>query len=74
MERITAVSLQPIVNTIGAGDALFSAFNHVYHRRHDPYEAIKMAVLFAGYKICTAGAADGFLTASELAVLAKNFD
>lgn len=71
MERVTAVSVRPIVNTIGAGDALFSAFNHVYHHTHDPYEAIKKAVLFAGHKIGTAGAADGFLNHEELESLAR---
>jgi ribokinase len=65
-ERVTAVQVRPIVNTAGAGDALFSAFNHVYHHTGSPYEAIKKAVLFAGYKIGTAGAADGFLNAAEL--------
>jgi acarbose 7IV-phosphotransferase len=73
MERVPAVSVRPIVNTIGAGDALFSAFNHVYHHTHDPYEAIKGAVLFAGYKIGTAGAADGFLGHEELDALAQQY-
>ena len=71
MERITAVTVRPIVNTIGAGDALFSAFNHVYHRSRDPYKAIRKAVLFAGHKIGTAGAADGFLNNEELDALAR---
>ena len=69
MERIPAVKVRPIINTIGAGDALFSAFNHVYHRTSDPYEAIQKAVIFAGYKIGTAGAADGFLNNEDLAAL-----
>ncbi|MCP4429150.1 MAG: carbohydrate kinase family protein, partial [Chloroflexi bacterium] len=67
MDRIPAVQVRPIVNTIGAGDALFSSFNHVYHHTGDPYRAIRQAVLFAGYKIGASGAADGFLTAAELA-------
>jgi ribokinase len=71
MERITAVKVRPIVNTIGAGDALFAAFTHVYHRTGNPYEAIQKAVLFAGYKIGTAGAAYGFLTNEELEALAQ---
>jgi ribokinase len=69
MERVPAVKVRPIVNTAGAGDALFSAFNHVYHHTGDPYEAIKKAVLFAGYKIGTSGAADGFLNNAELTAL-----
>ncbi len=67
MERIPAVYTRPVVNTIGAGDALFSAFIHAYAQAGDPYAAIKQAVVFASYKIGTTGAADGFLSAPELA-------
>lgn len=66
VERIPAVYTRPIVNTIGAGDALFSAFVHVYAATGDPYLAIKKAVVFASYKIGTAGGADGFLDAAGL--------
>jgi acarbose 7IV-phosphotransferase len=66
MERITAVSTRPIVNTIGAGDALFSAFLHGYSQTGDPYAALQQAVVFASYKIGESGAARGFLTAGEL--------
>lgn len=71
MERITAVQVRPIINTAGAGDALFSAFTHVFHQTGNPYEAIKKAVLFAGYKIGAAAAADGFLNAEALQELAE---
>ncbi|MGD8595443.1 MAG: carbohydrate kinase family protein [Anaerolineae bacterium] len=64
--RIPAVSPRPIVNTIGAGDALFSAFVHYYCRDRDPYQAIQKAVVFAGYKIGTKGAAEGFVSEAEL--------
>ncbi len=73
MERIPAVHTRPIVNTAGAGDALFSAFNHVYHHTEDAYTAVQQATLFASYKIGAAGAAEGFLTAVELDRLAKNY-
>lgn len=74
VERIPARQLRPIINTIGAGDALFSAFVHVYARTHDPYEAIQKAVIFASYKIGTAGAAEGFLDQARLNQLyAENF-
>lgn len=66
MERIPARALRQIVNTIGAGDALFSSFVHVYTQTRDPYAAIQKAVLFAGYKIGATGAAEGFLTADRL--------
>lgn len=73
MERITAVKVRPIVNTIGAGDALFSAFNHVYNQTQDPYQAIQKAVVFAAYKIGVAGAAEGFLRGPELDKVAASF-
>ncbi len=64
--RIPAVSSRPVLNTIGAGDALFSSFIHTYQQSGDPYLAIRKAVLFSSYKIGEAGAAQGFLTAAEL--------
>ena len=66
IERIPAVVTRPVVNTIGAGDALFSAFIHWYARSRDPYEAIRKAVVFASYKIGGKGAAEGFLRHAEL--------
>lgn len=65
-ERLPAVQIRPVVNTIGAGDALFSAFNHFYHTSKDPYTALQKAILFAAYKIGSDGAAAGFLTEAEL--------
>lgn len=64
--RFPAVSTRPIVNTIGAGDALFSSFIHSYRQSGDPYLAIRKAIVFASYKIGTSGAAEGFLNADEL--------
>ncbi len=64
--RVPAVYTRPVVNSIGAGDALFSAFVHVYNQTRNPYEAIKKAAVFASYKVGAAGAAEGFLSASEL--------
>ncbi|HEX2619915.1 MAG TPA: carbohydrate kinase family protein [Phototrophicaceae bacterium] len=66
IERIPAVFTRPIVNTIGAGDALFSAFIHTYLHTNNPYTAIQKAMIFASYKIGVRGAADGFLTARDL--------
>ena len=70
-ERLPAVQTRPVVNTIGAGDALFSAFNHFYRTSHNPYTALQKAILFAAYKIGSDGAAAGFLTASEVDSLAN---
>ncbi len=66
VERVPAVHTRPVANTIGAGDALFSCFVHVYAETGDPYRAIRRAVVFASYKIGATGAADGLLTAPEL--------
>ena len=64
--RVPAVHTRQVVNTIGAGDALFSAFIHFYDRSQDPYEALCKAIVFASYKIGEAGAAEGFLDEREL--------
>jgi ribokinase len=65
-QRTPAVFTRPVVNTIGAGDALFSAFLHVYAQTGDPYLAMRKAVVFASYKIGAAGAAEGFLDGEGL--------
>lgn len=74
MERFPGVRTRPVVNTIGAGDALFSAFIHSYIHSSDPYEAIRKAILFASYKIGEKGAAEGFLSAEELEALYTNHE
>ncbi len=66
LEHVPAVRTREIVSTIGAGDALFSAFVHCYVRSGNAYEAIRKAVVFASYKIGEAGAAEGFLGADAL--------
>jgi acarbose 7IV-phosphotransferase len=64
--RFPAVRTRPVVNTIGAGDALFSAFVDRYVRNGNPYAALRAAQVFASYKIGAKGAAEGFLTPDEL--------
>lgn len=61
IERIPAVRTRPPVNTIGAGDALFSAFLHGYCQTEDPYLSLQKAMVFASYKIGATSASDGFL-------------
>lgn len=61
-----AVKTREIVNKVGAGDALFSAFLHFYRKTGNPYYSIKNAILFSSYKIGTAGSANGFLTEAQL--------
>jgi ribokinase len=64
--RFPARSTRPVVNTIGAGDALASAFVDDYLRRRDPRAALARAQLFASWKIGVAGAAEGFLERDRL--------
>ncbi|MCX8129182.1 MAG: carbohydrate kinase family protein [Clostridia bacterium] len=69
MGRFNAVKTRKIVNTIGAGDSLFSAFVHFYSISGDPYESLKKAIVFSSYKIGENGAAQGFLSEPELNAL-----
>jgi ribokinase len=64
--QIPAIQTRPILNTIGAGDALFSAFLHTYQSTNDPILSLQNAVLFASYKIGSIGAAEGFIDAQAL--------
>ena len=64
--RFKAVRTRKVVNSIGAGDALFSAFLDRYLRTGDPYVSLKAAMVFASYKIGEKGAAQGFLNGEEL--------
>ncbi len=57
---VPAYSNGKIVNTIGAGDALFSAFLHFYSKGMDVKSALQRAVVFAGIKIGYNGASVGF--------------
>jgi len=66
LERIPSVYTRSVVNTSGAGDALFAAFNHFYQQTQDPYAAIKKAQVFASYKIGENGSSKGFLSEAEL--------
>lgn len=63
---LPAVQVGPVVNTVGAGDALFSGFLHAYAAGAHPVEALVRAELFASAKIRVSGAARGFVPAEEL--------
>lgn len=69
VERVPAVTTRPVVSTIGAGDALFSAFLNGFARNRDARRALRRAVVFASWKIGAASASDGFLDAEGLAGL-----
>lgn len=60
------VRTNAVVNTIGAGNALFSAFLHYFVKTGDEREAIKDALLFASYKIGFIGASTGFMTEEQI--------
>lgn len=60
------VKTNEIVNTVGAGEALFSCFLHFYLKTGEPKRAIKNALLFASYKLGFTGSCKGFLTEEEL--------
>ena len=72
IHRIPAVTVRPIVNTIGAGDALFSSFLHFYIQGETPIEALQYATYYAAYKIGSNGGAEGLLSEPELMQLIKN--
>ena len=70
--HVPARRTRPVVNTIGAGDALFSAFLHSYLQSGDALESLRLAAFFASWKVGGNGGADGLLSAAELAELARN--
>jgi ribokinase len=60
------VKTTEIVNTIGAGNALFSSFLHYYVKTGNARDSIKNALLFASYKIGFVGTSNGFLTEEQI--------
>ena len=71
-ELIPAVYTRMVVNTVGAGDALFSAFTHYYVKGYGAKESLQKAAVFASYKIGESGAAKGFLSENKLEQLMKS--
>ena len=68
---VSAVYTRPVVNTVGAGDSLYSAFIHFYAKSEDPLDSLRKAVYFASYKIGENGASKGFVSEHELIELMK---
>jgi sugar/nucleoside kinase (ribokinase family) len=66
LQRFPAVYTRPVDNTLGAGDALFSAFVHFHAAEYGPAEALSRAMVFASYKIGESGASRGFLSEDEV--------
>lgn len=63
---ISSLLTRNVVNTCGAGDALFSCFVHYYLKTKDPLKSLKYATIFASYKIGESGGAKGFLREKEI--------
>lgn len=70
--EMPAVSVGPVVNTVGAGDALFSAFLHYYAAGLSPAEALHRAQIFAAHKITVSGASNGFVSEQTVENWAKS--
>ena len=64
--EMPAAHVGEVVNTIGAGDALFSAFLHFYAKGFNPVDCLKRAQIFASAKIRVSGASRGFVTEAEI--------
>ena len=61
-----AVAPKGVISTLGAGDALFSSFIHFYNKGESIDNCLKLAVLFAGLKISSAGGSNGFVSEEAL--------
>jgi len=59
---LPAASVGTVVNTVGAGDALFSSFLHFYAKGLSPVDALRRAQIFAAHKITVSGASNGFVS------------
>ena len=64
--ELPAVQVGEVVNTVGAGDALFSSFLHYYAKGMAPIDCLARAQVFASAKIRVSGAANGFVTEEEV--------
>ncbi|MCH5158859.1 MAG: carbohydrate kinase family protein [Clostridiales bacterium] len=70
--ELPAVDLGGVVNTVGAGDALFSAFIH-YYNRCGALEAIKKAEIFTALKIRHDGGSVGFSTEEQVEEIYRTY-
>ncbi|TDE24965.1 carbohydrate kinase family protein [Nonomuraea mesophila] len=67
--KVAAVAPRGVVNTAGAGDALFASFVHSWLATRNPVAALEDAVLHAGWKVGGTFPGATSLTAVELARL-----
>ncbi len=68
---LAAAEAENVVNTIGAGDALFTSFLNYYGKGYSVLEALKRAEIFAAIKIGYNGASVGF---SDEETIEKAYD
>lgn len=66
------VENENIINTVGAGDALFSSFIHFYNKGINPVECLRRAQIFASYKIGFNGASVGFMNEDAVETAYRN--
>lgn len=71
---LEAFKAEKVVNTVGAGDALFSAFLHFYTENGNALTALKKAEIFAAIKIGSNGASLGFTDAETVNRLYREAD
>lgn len=72
--RLPACQIGGVANTVGAGDALFTAFNHYYLNGCSAMEAMKRAEIFAALKIRHAGGGAGFPTEQQVQEIYINYE
>lgn len=70
---VPAVQVGEVVNTVGAGDALYSAFLHYHAQGLEPLEALLRAELFASAKIRVSGASKGLISSAEVETLYQQY-
>lgn len=63
--RLPAVNIGGVVNTVGSGDALFTAFIH-YYGKFGAVDALKRAEAFAALKIRSDGGSVGFADEAQV--------
>lgn len=64
--EMPAAYVGEVVNTVGAGDALFSAFLHYYVKGYAPVDCLRRAQIFAAAKIRVSGASKGFVSEEDV--------
>ena len=64
--EMPAAHVGEVVNTVGAGDALFASFLHFYARGMHPVDCLRRAQTFAAAKIRVSSASKGFVTEGEV--------